>query len=194
MLAGDAPAAGPLANEALALARQIGAPDLVAIGLLAVALAAAGADPEQARACLRESRELSSALAYNSLIDLVLATGVAFFTGDRAGTLELGRSALRGLQWGGGVGMGIILHMIADALSETRPAAAAIIHGAADAYAVAPPSPAAPASPAVSAGPDQERARGLRARGAGMDWDQVIAYTITQTTQALSELESQTQP
>ena len=61
-------------------------------------------------------------------------------------------------------------------------------------YAVAPPNPAASAGPAVSAGPDQERAQELRARGAGMDWDQVIAYTLTQITQALSELESQTQP
>jgi hypothetical protein len=46
----------------------------------------------------------------------------------------------------------------------------------------------------VPAGPDEERARELRARGVGMDWDQVIAYTLTQTTQALSELESQAQP
>ena len=90
--------------------------------------------------------------------------------------------------------MGIILHMIADVLSETRPAAAAIIHGAADAYAVAPPNPAAPARPAVPTAVDQERARELRARGADMDWDQIIAYTLTQTIQALSELESETQP
>ena len=191
MLVGDAPAAAPLANEALALARQIGAPDLVAIGLLAAGLAVAGTDPDQARACRRESRELSTALAYNSLIDHVLATELAFLTGDRTATLELGRSALRGLQWGGGLRMGIILHMIADALSETRPAAAAIIHGAADAYAVAPPNPAAP-GPAVPAAVDQERE--LRARGADMDWDQIIAYTLTQTTQALGEPESKTQP
>ena len=51
-----------------------------------------------------------------------------------------------------------------------------------------------PSSPVGLAGPDQEHARELRARGAGMDWDQVIAYTLTQTTQALSEIESQTQP
>jgi predicted ATPase/class 3 adenylate cyclase len=62
LLAGDAPAAAPLAHEALALARQIGAPALVATGLLAVGLAVAETDPEQARACLRESRELSTAL------------------------------------------------------------------------------------------------------------------------------------
>jgi hypothetical protein len=49
--------------------RQLGAPDLAAIGLLAVGLAVVGANPEQARPCLRQSRELSTALAYNSLID-----------------------------------------------------------------------------------------------------------------------------
>jgi len=39
----------------------------------------------------------------------------------------------------------------------------------------------------------EERTRELRARGAGMDWDQAVAYTLTQTTQALSELQSATQ-
>ena len=39
-----------------------------------------------------------------------------------------------------------------------------------------------------------ERARELRARGADMDWDQALAYTLTQTTQALSESGSATQP
>jgi hypothetical protein len=32
--------------------------------------------------------------------------------------------------------------------------------------------------------------RELRARGADMDWDQAIAYTITQVAQALNDLES----
>src|SRR5215475_13234846 len=41
MLAGDTPSAVPLAREALALARQTGAPALVATGLLAVGLAVA---------------------------------------------------------------------------------------------------------------------------------------------------------
>ena len=34
----------------------------------------------------------------------------------------------------------------------------------------------------------------LRARGADMDWDQAIAYTLTQTTRALNEPQSETQP
>jgi hypothetical protein len=40
----------------------------------------------------------------------------------------------------------------------------------------------------------EERARELRARGAEMDWDQAVAYTLTQITQALNELKSETQP
>jgi hypothetical protein len=38
------------------------------------------------------------------------------------------------------------------------------------------------------------RARELRARGAAMEWDQAVAYTLAQTTQALNELKSETQP
>jgi hypothetical protein len=40
----------------------------------------------------------------------------------------------------------------------------------------------------------EERARDLRRRGAEMDWDQAVAYTLTQATQALSELQAATQP
>ena len=75
VLAGDAPSGVPLAREALALARQIGAPALIATALLEVGAAVAGTDPGQARACLRESRELSVALGYQSARDLVWATG-----------------------------------------------------------------------------------------------------------------------
>ena len=39
----------------------------------------------------------------------------------------------------------------------------------------------------------EEHARELRARGADMDWDQAITYTLTETTQALDELKSGTQ-
>ena len=49
-------------------------------------------------------------------------------------------------------------------------------------------------SPIVTASLGEERARELRTRGADMDWDQAVAYTLTQATQALSELQSETQP
>jgi len=197
VLVGDARRAVPLASEALALARQIGAPALIATGLLAVGVAGAVTHPDRARACLRESRELSAVLGYQSAIDMVWATAIASLTHDRTGTLELGRHAIRGLQRGGDrLRMAIILHVIADALAETQPAPAAIIHGAADAYAVAPPNPAGPISPTASAALDEERARELRAHGADMGWDQAVAYALIQTTQALDtlRLEPESQP
>ena len=194
MLIDGAAAAVPLAREALALARQIGAPALVATGLLAVGMAVADADPEKARDCLRESRELSTALGYQSALDLVWATGIAFLTGDQAATLELGRVAVRGLQKGGHIRVGIVLYMIAGAIAATRPEAAAIILGAAEAYIAASVGRTQLISLIVTQALGEQRARELRARGAGMDWDQAVAYTLAQTTEALNELQSQTQP
>jgi hypothetical protein len=175
------------------LARQTGAPALIATALLALGAAVAGADPEQARACLRESRELSTALGHHSATDLLWATAIVFILGDQAATLELGRRAIRGLQWAGSIRMALVLYMIAGALLATRPDAAAIIQGAAEVYVVESPTFAL-LSPALTASLGQERARELRAQGAGMDWDQAVAYTLTQATQALSELRSETQP
>ena len=194
LLVGDAPGAVPLAREALALARQVGAPALVAAGLLAVGATVAGADPGQARACLRESRELSTALGYQSALDLVWATAIAFLAGDQTTTLELGRGAIRALQWGGDrLRMGLVLHLIAGALVATRPTLPRSSR--------APPKPTWPSrhcsprrSSTVTAALGDERARELRARGADMNWDQALAYTLTQTTQARNELQSGTEP
>ncbi len=194
-LAGDAPAGLPLAREALALARRVGAPALIATGLLAVGYAVAGTDPGQARARLRESRELSTALGYQSAIDLLWATAVAFLIGDRAATLELGRRAIRGLQRGGDRRrMGIVLHTIAGTLAATHPAAAVTIHGAAEPYVAASAGATQLISSILTEALGEERAQELRARGADMDWDQAIAYTLSQAAQALSELQSAVQP
>jgi hypothetical protein len=80
--------------------------------------------------------------------------------------------------------MGLVLHFVAGALATARPASAATIQGAAETNVVAPPSMIAP----IALG--DERVRELRARGADMDWDQAVAYTITQVAQALNDLES----
>ena len=155
----------------------------------------AGTDPGQARACLRESRELSTALGYWSAINLIWATAIAVLLGEQAAALDLGRRAIHRLQWAGDrLRMGTILNIIAGALTITRPEAAAIILGAAGIYVVESPKSAELISLIVTQALGEERARELRARGAGMDWDQAVAYTLTQTSQALSELQSQTQP
>ena len=65
------------------------------------------------------------------------ATGIATRIGDRTATFELGRRAIRGLQRSGDrLRTGITLHMIANTLATTRPEAATIIYGAAEAYVV----------------------------------------------------------
>ncbi len=194
LLVGDARAV-PLAREALVLARQIGAPALIASGLLAVGATVAETDPEQARACLRESLELSTALGYQSALDLVWAAGIASLVNDRTATLELGRSAIRALQRGGDrLLMSNVINIIAGTLAAAQPEAAAIIQGAAKAYMVEPPNFDRPVSLIVTEALGEERARELRARGADMDWDQAIAYTLTQTTQALNEPQPEPQP
>jgi hypothetical protein len=53
---------------------------------------------------------------------------------------------------------------------------------------------AQPITSTVTAALGGQRAQALRARGADMDWDQAIAYTLTQATQALSEFEAKPQP
>jgi predicted ATPase len=195
LLVGDAPRAVPLAREALTLARQIGDPALIATALLVVGATVAETDPDRARACLRESLELSTALGYQGALDLVWASGIAFLVNDRTATLELGRSAIRALQRGGeGIMMGHVLHMIGGALAATQPEAAAIILGAVEAYVVESPTLARLISSIVTEALGEEHARELRARGADMDWDQAVAYTLTQITQALNEPQSETQP
>ena len=196
LLVGDDDRAVPLANEALALARQVGAPALIATSLLAVGAAVAETDPGRAHACLRESRELSGALGYQSAIDLDWAATIAAFTNDQATALELGRRAIQALQWGGDrIRMGLVLHMIASVLAATRLDAAAILQGAVQAHAVGMPERIVQVvNPHLTAALGEERTQELRARGADMDWDQAVTYALTQTAQALSELESQTQP
>jgi hypothetical protein len=195
LFVGDAPRAVPLAREALTLARQIGDPALIATGLLAVGITVAATDPEQARACLRESLELSTALGYQGTLDLASAAGLAFLLNDQTATLELGRRAIRALQPGGDrLLVSFVLDMIAGALAATQPEAAAIIQGAAEAYMAEPPNFAPLISLIVTEALGEERARELRARGADMDWDQAVAYTLAQTTQALNEPKSGTQP
>ena len=141
VLVGDAPRAVPLAREALTLARQIGAPALIATSLLVVGTTVVETDPDRARACLRESLELSTALGYQSWLDHLWAAGIAFLLNDRTAALELGRDGIHALQRAGNrIPMGPVLQIIAGALAATQPEAAAIILGAAEAYMVKMPT------------------------------------------------------
>ena len=90
--------------------------------------------------------------------------------------------------------MAPVLYMIAGALLTVRPDAAATVQGAADAHSVPSQTLARLVSSRVTEALGEERARELRARGADMNWDQALAYTLTQTSQALSELKPTTLP
>jgi hypothetical protein len=118
------------------------------------------------------------------------------FLNDRTTTLELGRDAIRALQRSGDrLRMGLILHMIAGTVAATRPDAAAIILGAAQAHAIEMAvANTQRITSALAAALGEQRVGELRARGADMDWDQAVAYTLTQATQALNEAESGTRP
>jgi predicted ATPase len=195
LFVGDAPRAVPVAREALTLARQVGDPALIASSLLAVGTTVIETDPEQARAFLRESLELSTVLGYRSALDLAWAAAIAFLLNDRTVTLELGRDAIHALQRSGDrLLMSFVLLTIAGTLATTKPEAAAMIQGAAKAYVAESPIIARLFSLIVTKAPGEERTRELRDRGAEMDWDQAVTYTLTQTIQALDELKSGTQP
>jgi hypothetical protein len=90
--------------------------------------------------------------------------------------------------------MSFVLYIIAGALAAARPEAAAIIQGAAESHVAESPKSAQLISLVVTQTLGEERSQELRGRGADMDWDQALAYTLTQTTQAFSELQPETQP
>jgi hypothetical protein len=194
LVAGETPTGVRLANEALRLARQVGAPALIATALLAVGVTVAQTEPERARACLRESRELSTMLGYQRALDHVWAAVIASLLGDRTATLELGGRAIRTFGWSGDrLRMGVILHLIAGALADTQPDDAAIIQGAAEAYVLQSPMVALAGSSIDAGTLGDSRALELRARGADMDWDDALSYTLTQTSQALKHPQPTTQ-
>jgi hypothetical protein len=120
---------------------------------------------------------------------------VAFLVSDRTATLKLGGRAIHAIGWSGErLRTGTILHLIAGTLAATRPEAAAIIQGAAKSSVAKAPQFVPAISSIVTGALGDARAGELPDRGAHMDWDQALAYTLTQTTQALSELQSETRP
>jgi hypothetical protein len=85
--------------------------------------------------------------------------------------------------------MGVVLTIMAGALATTRPETAAIIQGVAENFVGGSVRTVELISSIMAETLGEERARELRARGADMDWDQALAYALTQT---LSEPESET--
>ena len=148
VMAGDADAAVPFATEGLAVARQLGNPYLIAMSLSALAGALADRDPARAGALLRESIDSSAALNYENTNELTQGALVAARLRDAPLALQLAKPAIRHLHWSGDrPQLAGVLNVVAWAITDADPTAAAVIQGAARALTLADtPTPTGPDS------------------------------------------------
>jgi predicted ATPase len=138
-LAGNPDAAITLASEGLTLARQAQLPLAIAWNLNGLALALADSDPEQARALLKESRELGSTLDYENSQDVIQALLVSARLGDWAEALDTAPAAVRHLHWNNIPHiLAAVVNVVARALVSTNPEGAAVLQGAARQMALSP--------------------------------------------------------
>jgi predicted ATPase len=221
MMAGDAEAGEPLAREAVALARQGGAPSQIARGLEALAGALAGSDPARAKAALDESLKLQERLDFNAAGPVESAL-IAARMADWPLVLRLGLDKLRRqhssadmLYFPG------LLNVIARALASSDTEAAAVLQGAARRVITttirgSAPSQVIGVDPTSSldraAGPasfiadlrrqtttiiretiGDEPLRQLRAEGEAMDADQAARYAAAAIERNLNTLEPEPQ-
>jgi hypothetical protein len=213
-LAGNTDVAATIASEGLLLARQTQMPLAIAWNLNGLALALADRDPEQARALLKESRELRSTLDYENSQDIIQAVLVRARLGDWAEVLDGAPAAVRYLHWTNNQYiLAAVVNLVARALVPTNPEAAAVLQGTARHLALAPTTRLlgaagkdvhAPArrrdQPDANAGliSDLRRQttgllaetigeghlRKLRAEGEAMDIDHGVAYILAAIQQA----------
>jgi len=200
----DPAAALSLATEALALARQTGAPIPVIRNLMNLAAALALADPDQARVLLDESLRLAATLDYDAggiFNDAVYTAGrlaawpTCLRTATRALHLQLRSGGTAPIYLAG------ILNLVARGLAEPRPEPAAVIQGTVGIVLhratlnTATPDTRAPAqtntvatfiaqvrhdtTQRIVAALGEPRMRELRAQGAAMTEDQAYTYTRT---------------
>jgi hypothetical protein len=214
-MAGDPDAAVPFATEALAQAQQNGAPVLITMSLSALASALADRDPPRADALLRESVDLSARLHYEHAGEVTQGVLVAARLHDRLLALQLAQRSIRHLHWTGDrPQLGGVLNVVAWAIADTDPDAAAAIQGAARTLALAEApasttpdahernSAAEPRQPTATNfgfltelrrdttrhlidAVGQERLRDQRQQGESMDTDRAVAYALAQIGPAL---------
>jgi len=214
-MAGEADDAIPFATRAVALARQIGMPVLIAMSLSALAAALADRDPAQATQCMRESLDISTALQYENQNQLVQGTLVAARLRDAPIALQLAKPAIQHLHWSGErPQLAGVLNVVAWAVADRDPDIAATLQGAARALAIsdAPRAPVPDTTPqdphaTPTAGPatgvsyvttlrrettrhltdalGDARLRELRAQGEAMDADQAVALALAHIDQTL---------
>jgi hypothetical protein len=206
-VAGNADAAAPLAGEGLDLARRAGASLSIVLNLVALAGALADRDPPRAKALLAESLELRATLNFADALVVIQGILVAARMADWSLVLTLGPGAIQHLHWAADRPyLAGILNVVARALAPADPESAAVLQGAArrlvpdvvrapraqpsaSSSNISPERPAAGAASFVTELRRQttailrdtlgeERLRQLRAEGAAMDDDHVVAYTL----------------
>jgi hypothetical protein len=205
-ISGDADSALPLAREALAVARKLGAPMAIAWTLSAYSAVLARQDPEQAKALLDES-ERTAALLGNPNIRLSSFTVlIAGYVGDWNRVLSVAPVAVRGFLWTGAHdSLAAMLNIVARALAPAHADAAALLQGAVRRLLTPPrtsqpephrrspehrPAPAPTGAGRVRGELHQQtttillgtlgetRLRELRAEGAALDDDHVAGFAL----------------
>jgi predicted ATPase len=213
-LAGNTDLAATLGTEGLALARQTQMPLAIAWSLNGLALALADRDPDRARALLRESRDLGSTLGYENSQEVIQAVLVRARLGDWVEVLETAPAAVRYLHWNDNPFiLAAVVNIVARALVDANPEAAAVLQGAARRMALSPTArvtgtggksgsePArSPNRPDTTAGLitvlrrqttglltdtlGDRHLQELRAEGEAMDGDRAVAYVLAAIEQA----------
>ena len=206
-MAGNAEAGEPFAADAVAIARETGAPLVIALTLVALAGALAGSDPARARAALDESLRVEERSGSKGAPLATQSTLIAARLGDWPLVLRLSVDALRQIEWSGDrgfVAFGVI-NVVARAVAPRDAEPAAVLQGAARRLALAAGGSSSPqdsadrTSPAGDqvAGPapfiadlrrqatavlreslGDDRWRELRAEGEAMDADDAVGYAL----------------
>jgi predicted ATPase/class 3 adenylate cyclase len=211
-MSGDVDRALPLAREALAVARQLGAPTAVAWALMAYSAVLAGPDPDQAKALHHESEQTAALLGKPNLVLSSFAVLIAGYLGDWDRVLCAAPVPVRGfLRTGARDSLAGMLNVVARAIAPANADAAALLQGAVRRL-VTPPGTSQPdprieltrtspeTRPSPSAAPTgagrvlgelrqqttaillsrlgEARLRELRAEGAAMDDDHVVAVAL----------------
>jgi hypothetical protein len=211
-MSGEADRALPLAREAVAVSRQLGAPGATALALMGLSAVLAGRDPGQAKMLLDEGERTAALLGKPSIRLSSFAVLVAGYLRDWDCVLLEAPVAVRGFLWTGARNsLAGMLNVVSRAIAPVEADAAALLQGAVRRLA-APQRASQPdlrveqtrTSPEPRLNPSvaptgaghflgelrhqttailrahlgEERLRELRAAGAAMDDDHVVAVAL----------------
>jgi hypothetical protein len=222
-MAGKAEAGEPFAAEAAAIARETGAPLLIALTLVALAGTLAGSDPARAHAALDEGLRVEERFGSKGAPWATHSTLIAARLGDWPLVLRLSVDALRHLEWSGSRGFISfgILNVIARAIAPRDAEPAAVLQGAARRRALAAGGGSSPeqesfdrtslagdrvAAPAPFIADlrrqatailretiGDHRLRELRAEGEAMEADDAVRYALRAVQRNLTALRQEPQ-